>query len=317
MDKLDLEIFRSLLRGPDLLSPHSDIRKPLLSVAKELGVDEGTVRRRLARLEEVGFLKGWRVFINPVAMGKLDLSLRFEVLPPSSKEDVVRKVRLLDGVYLIRKYQGSRLGVEIICDDELSMEKNIELISRIANAESISRAVVRPGTELFRFDSEDLALVRSILDDPRKPFDKIAAETGLPPRKVRRKLLRMTDARALLVTRSLDYSKLTGMVKGDLIIFYDSPSSKNDVDDKVLRIVGERLLVPYLGSQDHMFVSLMLENLAERSSILDEVMQVKGVGRAYLDLIEDTVEVYRTFRQKIELAAARVESTGQVRQTRA
>ncbi|MDE1854039.1 MAG: Lrp/AsnC family transcriptional regulator [Thaumarchaeota archaeon] len=311
MDKLDIKIFKSLLSGPDKFSPHADTRKSFLSVARELGVDEGTVRGRLKRLEEDGFLRGWHVMINPGATSKLDVSLRVEVLPPSSKDDVIKKIRLLGGVYLIRSYHGSALAVELSCDDEYSMEKTTGLISRIANADSVVRLVVAPGAGPFRLDSDDLAIIKSMLDSPRKPFDKIAIETGLSPKKVMRKFQRMTDAGVLLVVRSLDYKKLKGMIAGNLRVIYDAPHSKSRVDKEVYAILGERVLVSHLRSPDHVAFSVMLENLSEQGQILNALKEIEGVGKAYLDLIEDTVEVYSTFRQQVELMSTEAKLVSQ------
>ncbi len=306
MDELDVRIFRSLLKGPSVYSPHEDIRKPLLTVARELRVDEGTVRRRLSNLQRKGFLKGWYVLINPVVVGKYDVRLRFEVLPPSSKEDVMRKLRLVDGVYIIRNYFGNTLAVDMICDDDWSLSKTIELISRISNADTMVRAVESPRSNVFGFDEDDLKIVESIHDNPRKPFSQIAKETSLSVKKVKRRLQRMIEGHALLVTRSLNYRALSGMIKGDLLVFYDAPRSKSATDDRLLRLLGERALVLYLGSADYAAFILMLDNISERNEILGAVKQIKGVEKAYLDLTEENIEVYETFRQQLQRMMAQV-----------
>ncbi len=246
------------------------------------------------------------MFINPVIMGKFDVHLRFEVLPPSSKEDVMRKLRLVGGVYIIRNYFGNALGVDLICDDEWSLSKTAELISRISNTDTMVRAVEPPSSNVFRFDEDDLKIVGSIQDSPRKPFSEMAKETGLSIKKVKRKLQAMIKGHALLVTRSLNYRALSGMIKGDLLVFYDAPRSKSAIDDQLLRVVGERALVPYMGAADHAVFLLMLRNISERSEILGAVKQIQGVEKAYLDLTEENIEVYQTFKQQMERMSAQV-----------
>lgn len=306
MDELDMKIFRSFLKGSSMYFPHTDVRRSILSVAKELGINEGTVRRRLGKLQEGGFLRGWLAFINPAALGKPGAHLRFDVLPPSSKEDVMKKVSLIDGVYLVRNYYGDAIGVDLFCDDERSLDKTTELISRISNADTIVRAIERPDPHPFVFDHYDLKIVKSIQDSPRKPLEQISKETGLSTKKVKRKIQWMLDGHALLVARSINYRVLTGMIKGDLLVFYDSPLAKKGVDNEVARILGERALVSFLGEADHAAFNLMLANLSERNQILSAVKQTDGVEKAYLDLTEDNIEVYETFKRQVEMLSKRM-----------
>ncbi len=91
MDKLDLKIVRSLAEIANAYTDHQYSGKSVQGAARELGVDEGTVRTRLKRLRSIGFVREWNVLPNPAVTGLIDVALRFELLHPSSKEDELGK----------------------------------------------------------------------------------------------------------------------------------------------------------------------------------------------------------------------------------
>ena len=69
MDELDVRIFRALLTDK-LSAPFSiHAKASLRQVARDLNVDDVTVRNRFKRFQERGFLSGWRLLPNPRLFG--------------------------------------------------------------------------------------------------------------------------------------------------------------------------------------------------------------------------------------------------------
>ena len=66
----------------ELTSPGSfrwDIRESYASIAAKIGVDEETVRRRVNRARQSGFLKGWQLLLNPHLIGLESAGAQLEV----------------------------------------------------------------------------------------------------------------------------------------------------------------------------------------------------------------------------------------------
>jgi DNA-binding Lrp family transcriptional regulator len=66
-DDLQVRILR------ELTSPASfrwNVRESYASIGKKLGVDAETVRKRVKRARERGFLQSWRLIPNPDALGE-------------------------------------------------------------------------------------------------------------------------------------------------------------------------------------------------------------------------------------------------------
>jgi len=85
----------------ELASPRSfrwDIRESYGSIAERIGVDEETVRRRVKRARESGFLKGWKLFLNPHLIGLESTGMQLEIDDETRKPEVISRVEQVDGL---------------------------------------------------------------------------------------------------------------------------------------------------------------------------------------------------------------------------
>jgi hypothetical protein len=80
---------------------------------------------------------GWRSPIRGL-FGVKETRLRFDVPAHSSKDDLVRKLRLVPGVGVIASLYGDSFIVGLY-ESEQSLKRSIELISRISSAEDMLR----------------------------------------------------------------------------------------------------------------------------------------------------------------------------------
>jgi DNA-binding Lrp family transcriptional regulator len=88
----------------ELASPASfrwDIRESYASIGKKLGVDAETVRKKVKRAQELGFLERWRLIPNPDVLGRESSGIHLDVDDEERKPVVIQQVRLVDGVVLI------------------------------------------------------------------------------------------------------------------------------------------------------------------------------------------------------------------------
>jgi hypothetical protein len=107
LDDLDVKIIK------ELGSPNSlqwNIRESYSNIAKRVGVDEETVRRRLKRAEERGSLPGWKMMVNPHFLKCEAVGLDLEVGDEEKKDRAIAEVRRVDGVIKILAYRRARLA---------------------------------------------------------------------------------------------------------------------------------------------------------------------------------------------------------------
>src|ERR1700704_609365 len=107
-DDLDIRIIKALA------SPHSfqwDVRISFARVAAGLKIDEETVRNRLKHMNQVRFLKGWQLILNPWLLGREAAIVELRVDGSESKSEVISRLKLLEGVTLIDDLYGKELAV--------------------------------------------------------------------------------------------------------------------------------------------------------------------------------------------------------------
>lgn len=107
-DTLDLAILETL---------RSDGRKPYTEIAQALGVSEGTVRNRVARLVEKGVMQVVGL-IDPVRMGYDAPAMIGVNVHNADIDEVAKQIASFPEVsYLIMVSGGFDLVVEVICRD--------------------------------------------------------------------------------------------------------------------------------------------------------------------------------------------------------
>jgi len=95
----------------------SDGRKPYTEIAQTLGVSEGTVRNRVARLVEKGVMQVVGL-IDPVRMGYDAPAMIGVTVNNADIDEVARQIACFPEVsYLIMVSGGFDLVVEVICRD--------------------------------------------------------------------------------------------------------------------------------------------------------------------------------------------------------
>lgn len=298
MDRLDVKILGELLGG-DATSP--SIRKPFSAMAERLRVDENTIRNRIEKLKGSGFLKGWWVGVNPSLLGVRVARVWLNVRSQSDKANVVQAISLVSGVGLILDYYGPALSLLLFYEEEQALRTSLELISRIAGSTKLDWVDVPfPGSEIA-LTTRDWNIVLSLQKDPWKPFVEIADELGVSAITVKRRVARMNRSKALYLLADIDPKAAEGNLLAHLIVFYDTPGLRFDVNRRISSQLGKEVAFAELDDTNHGFFALMLTNISRVREILSWVERQEGVKSARLDILHDMI----TFPQTHESLARR------------
>jgi len=296
LDNLDVRIFREFVQDRGAYPLQSDIRQPVMKVATKLNIDVATVRNRIKKLHESGFMKDWYVFPNPSLFDLGVAHARGDVLAQSTmKDDAIRKIRLVQGIWTIINHFGSSMRVILYFEDQASLKKQIELIARISSSENILHREIHFPQCAVTLSEDDLEVVGSILTDPTKSYNAISKETGLSNKTVKRRLERMLRGRALFMIPSLNPESLSGATLAELLVFYESPEAMKKENGRI---------------ETHMLFLLVITNISQVKEILNWVKQQPGVKSAFLDLVEGRIEQYDAFSQQLKRKLTQVRSAG-------
>lgn len=128
MDKIDLDIINQL---------QTDGRKPYTDIAKILGISEGTVRNRVARMmhDKVIQIIG---MVDPSQLGYDAPALVGVSVQPSMLETVARKIASFPEVISLVMVSGEfDLFVEVLCRDRLHLANFLN--DRLMHVSGIAR----------------------------------------------------------------------------------------------------------------------------------------------------------------------------------
>jgi DNA-binding Lrp family transcriptional regulator len=131
LDRLDVQILRQLYQGEPLYPFRPELRIPFKNLARKFNVSEGTVRNRVGKMRSSGILRGFSVLPNPTLLGLSMGAFGLDVSNALKKENVINKLKLIDGVWAIQNHHGSFLGLIFAYEDEEILQKRLDLFTKI------------------------------------------------------------------------------------------------------------------------------------------------------------------------------------------
>lgn len=134
MDEIDMRILEVLMR---------DGREKFVKIAKDLGVSEATVRKRVKKMMKEGIIEQFTCLVNAKKIGKDRVFIGLD-LEPEFYIDGVREIEGLD-LSILRAYECTgdhNLLLECVCDGLKGMESILERLKRVRGVRRVCPAVV-------------------------------------------------------------------------------------------------------------------------------------------------------------------------------
>src|SRR3972149_5168792 len=207
-DDLDIRIIRALA------SPHSfqgDVRISYARVAAGLKVDEETIRNRLKHMNNVRFLRGWQLILNPALLGREAAIVELRVGDSESKPEVISRLKLLEGVMLIDDFYGKELAVLTLYENALTLERQVQLFASLCGSPTpVSWRLGFPPCDLTPTRT-DWRIMQALRRSGRARLSDVARSLGLSTRTIKRRLITMVGGNAFYLDPLLDLGKVGGV----------------------------------------------------------------------------------------------------------
>ena len=300
VDTLDVRIIRAMLESKATSPLDFSLKKSLTALARQIKIDENTVKNRIQKLYESKFLKGWWLALNPNLVGEQMTQIWFDVRDPSTKEDVIEKISFLPGMAVIKNLFGAWLAVIMYHEGDKALKKTGELISRIAGSQEMIFSNERFPHCNVDLSSDDVRIIRAFQRDPMKSYVQVATELHLSPRTIKRRVGKLSDEEALYLVGELQPKFLTGGIIGGLLLFYNNSEQRNKANDILLDFIGDQLLFSDLDDTQHAYFAIMITNIARAKEILRWALQVPGIASGRVDLVEEIIYRYDVFEEQLE-----------------
>jgi DNA-binding Lrp family transcriptional regulator len=270
-DDLDIRIVKALA------SPASfqwDPRISFANVAKRLDIDEETVRNRLKRMQEAGFLQGWQLILNPKLLDRQAAMVELEVSDPESKPMVIPRLRLVEGVTLIDDFYGNKLAVQTLYASAAMMARQTQLIASICGCPSpVSWKLGFPPCELTP-TARDWQIIQALRQNARGRLSDVARGLRISTRTAKRHLNHLIEGNAFYLDPVLAVEKVGGV---RCRLWVVSASSKKETVDKMILSGLRRIISTHTAPEEYSLFITHCSNASEVQEISQWVEKLDGV----------------------------------------
>ena len=294
LDDLDMRIIREL--GG---SPQWSVRESYSSISRKLGVDEETVRMRVNRAKERGFIPAWRMMVNPLLIDCQRANLELEARDEQHKADAVSKAKAVDGVIAIVDFRGKEISVLMCYEDDESLARRVKLIESICGSPRLAlwnSLFPRPDVRMSHLDWR---IVDSMREDAWRDLEDVARSLGVSARTVQRRLSAMKDGRAVYLLRPPNVSVVGGLMC-NFLVFCSDPKKKRAADSVILSTFSRMGASDTSGEQFSTF-GISCGNFAEADAVTKRLKAVDGVQSVRMRIVNEITVVEDWIRDQIAM----------------
>jgi DNA-binding Lrp family transcriptional regulator len=293
-DDLDIRIIKALA------SPSSfqwDPRISFANVANGLAIDEETVRNRLTRMNEVGFLQGWQLVLNPILLGREAAMMELAVSDPETKPQVISRLRLLQGVTLIDDFYGNKLAVQTLYENEGALTRQIELISSLCGCPTpIWWKLGFPPCDLTP-TTTDWRIIQALRQNARGKLSDVARSLHISTRTVKRHLKRLIEGNAFYLDPILDLGKVGGV---RCRLWVVSEPGKKLAVDKMIMSGLQRIISTHTAPEEYSLFVVPCANASQVQETAHWVAKLDGVREVRSNIDVEHIHVQEWLDGELE-----------------
>ncbi len=301
MDELDVKILRALISESRASPSSAEVRLSLRAIAARIEADDMTVNYRYKRLQKSGALSDWHLILNPSFFSRSVLDVVVDVQPESEKADMIRKLKLVDGVFMILNFFGRALKILTMYSTNESRSRTVELISRITNAERITQSrMPLPLSRTKLLTETDVKIIGALSKDARKSSALVAKELGLSTRTVRNRTDRLRQENTIFTFPSLNIYGIPGLIPVYLSYTYCN-GAKSSVARAMLTHFESSYLWGGFYDPDRGFIMLDAPTMGDVPRILEWAKSQPGVASARIDIPTEQFSYPEKFTELLQL----------------
>ena len=288
MDPLDFGILKILLANNGAPPGVSVLRRSFRSMAKELDVDQATVRHRIKKFQEQRVLRGWYLGVSPGLSGKAVVNAWFGVGSEAAKNELIEKLLANRNVERACSYLGPKVSFVLFCSDGTSPEVALQGLAKLAGPKAVphEQGVIR--VPAYPTKQTDLAIIGSLRRDPWKAYSAVAKELGLSARTVKRRTNKLSEDGLIYMLPIVDLKALQGVIAMELVVNYASREVRTRVHGRIVSLVHDGLVFSD-SSGPYGYFALVVPNVSQVEQITSRVRQLDGVSEVQATVLQEVV----------------------------
>jgi DNA-binding Lrp family transcriptional regulator len=293
LDAKDVRIFcEAAFKGLDYDS-FTDRRVSPLAIGRKLGLDEKTVRIRVKKMEDSGFIKYYQA-IPSLAFFQLKTmnTYRFEALNITTKHRVKRYLQELPFIVDTIDYLGQTVSVSI---SGTSFEEIDQAATELANRFELHKWVL--GSHIIKepvsvADRLDWQIIQRLRYDALSGVKELSKSLSITPRMVEYRINKLLGSGMLLVRAIINSQKQQGLIFYELEISVEN-AKQYEVIKRLSEIYAEKLWSVRTLAAGILLGNFFAFTLAEPEEAYINILKLEGVRYCSLFIFKETVEPKR------------------------
>ena len=293
MDAKDVRIFCELAFKE--MGSRAFIQKPLspAGIAKKLRLDEKTVRLRVKKMEEAGFIKYYQVTPELALFGLKCLALyRFEAMNVATKYGVVKHVQGLPGVVQAFDYLGPTLSISVAGESSTRVQQLGDEIAARFELQKMDLGEDQVGEPHANPDRLDWRIIERLRYDARSTHKEVADALSITPRMAQYRIRKLRDSGAVLVRAVINPQRQEGLVFYELGVTVDREERRN-VLGELQEKYGEKLWSVRESASGVLLLNLFGFTLGEPEEAAMELLKIQGVRWCSILILKEVLEPSR------------------------
>lgn len=301
MDQLDLAIFRSLGVLPYGQDAGDLSRLNPWVIAKKVGVDGSTVKLRLKKMKESGFINYFQIYPNFRLLNISGAAYLFDVADIAEKDEVIRKVSLVDGITEIHNFIGPTLCIDFTFLEESDEARKLELLKGLTGCSSPEKYYERvmPAAGITLSDT-DWKIIRALRYNAFRPLSEVAAELRVTLKTVRRRFERMARNNAIIVVPVVNPAQIANVITYTVLL-HPSPEKWKSVLPEVMEVFKRSYFMTRISPPENAVIHASARTLAETEDNLIRVRKIDGMKDARVLILREIREFTEWLDSMIEL----------------
>jgi DNA-binding Lrp family transcriptional regulator len=311
LDAKDVRIFCEIaFKGLDYDS-FTDRRVSPLAIGRKLGLDEKTVRVRVKKMEDDGFIKYYQAMPSLALFQLKNMNTyRFEALNIATKHRVIQYIQELPFIVEAIDYLGQILSVSI---SGTSSEEIDQVASGLANRFELYKWIL--GSRIMKesvsvADRLDWQIIQELRYDALSGVKELSESLSMTPRMVEYRIKKLLGSGMLLVRAITNSQKQQGLIFYELEMSVDE-TKQYDIIKRLSEIYAEKLWSVRTLAAGVVLGNFFAFTLAEPEEAYVNTLKLGGVRSCSLFIFKETVEpkrpnwMDRLIKQKIASSKSR------------
>ena len=293
MDAKDVRIFCEIAFKSLDYDSFTDRRVSPLAIGRKLGLDEKTVRVRVKKMEDDGFIKYYQAMPSLALFQLTNMNTyRFEALNIATKHRVIQYIQELPFIVEAIDYLGQIVSVSI---SGTSSEEIDQVASGLANRFELYKWIL--GSRIMKesvsvADRLDWQIIQELRYDALSGVKELSESLSMTPRMVEYRIKKLLGSGMLLVRAITNSQKQQGLIFYELEMSVDV-TKQYEVIKRLSEIYAEKLWSVRTLAAGVVLGNFFAFTLAEPEEAYVNTLKLGGVRSCSLFIFKETVEPKR------------------------